>query len=284
MCNRSAAFGSSRARSLVPAPAGCSPHTECAVLIAALSGGKRRSPAEVRLSDERGLARSSRTPAEGRCPCAPKQCYRAFGATVGVQARPLLRSPSCRHRFGVPGRPRTVGNRSGVRGAGKTVWFMERSQQEERVARNQSLFRAINGRVEALNETFVQLTPYGNWITPYGSWICECADTKCQQRIAMTLGEYEALREPGSLRRLAGWSACCAAGRAGRRAGRSLLGGREDRRRACQRGQAGRPVKSHGVSGGGSRRVMGNGRFELRFRTRRSAATAHAMRAADASR
>ena len=72
---------------------------------------------------------------------------------------------------------------------------MERSQQEERVARNQSLFRAINARVEELNETFVQLTPYGSWMTPYGSWICECADRTCQGRIEMTLGEYEALRE-----------------------------------------------------------------------------------------
>jgi hypothetical protein len=75
------------------------------------------------------------------------------------------------------------------------VWFMERAQQEERVARNQSLFGAISERVEELNETFVQVTPYGSWITPYGSWICECADTTCQEQIQMTRGEYEALRE-----------------------------------------------------------------------------------------
>lgn len=65
---------------------------------------------------------------------------------------------------------------------------MEQSRQGERAARNQSLFREVNERVALLNEMFEELTPYG-------SWACECASVDCLERIPMTLGEYEALRE-----------------------------------------------------------------------------------------
>ena len=65
---------------------------------------------------------------------------------------------------------------------------MDRSWQDERAARNQSLFREVNERVAVLNQTFEQLTPFG-------SWACECALTDCLEQIPMTLGEYEALRE-----------------------------------------------------------------------------------------
>jgi hypothetical protein len=64
---------------------------------------------------------------------------------------------------------------------------MDGTQLDERVARNQALFRTINERTELLNEAFADLTPYG-------SWICECANTECLERIDMTLDEYESLR------------------------------------------------------------------------------------------
>ena len=63
----------------------------------------------------------------------------------------------------------------------------ETEQQERRLAENQALFRELNERVEALNENFSHLSPYG-------SWACECADTSCLERIQMTLGEYEEVR------------------------------------------------------------------------------------------
>src|SRR4029453_2431422 len=65
---------------------------------------------------------------------------------------------------------------------------MEQPRQGERAARNQSLFREVNEQVASLNQMFDELTPYG-------SWACECASVDCLERIPMTLGEYETLRE-----------------------------------------------------------------------------------------
>jgi hypothetical protein len=57
-----------------------------------------------------------------------------------------------------------------------------------RAAENQSLFRAVNSSLEELNETFGTLTEVGDWI-------CECPDPACVERIAMTLEEYERVRD-----------------------------------------------------------------------------------------
>jgi hypothetical protein len=66
---------------------------------------------------------------------------------------------------------------------------MGESQDEKRAASNQALFREINGRVEALNEAFVDKT------VPYATWTCECARLDCIERMQMTIDEYEALRQ-----------------------------------------------------------------------------------------
>jgi hypothetical protein len=67
--------------------------------------------------------------------------------------------------------------------------MQERRQEEHaaRVARNQDLFRNVNERVKDVNEAFGDLLPLTDWL-------CECADTACAERIALTLDEYEALR------------------------------------------------------------------------------------------
>jgi hypothetical protein len=66
---------------------------------------------------------------------------------------------------------------------------MEHSDERaRRFAENQSLMRAVNERIDDLNRTFESFAPYG-------SWICECADVACLERVEMTLGEYEALRQ-----------------------------------------------------------------------------------------
>ena len=57
-----------------------------------------------------------------------------------------------------------------------------------RAARNQSLYREVNERIEELNERFDAALEAG------ASWVCECADTECSEPIEMTLGEYEELR------------------------------------------------------------------------------------------
>jgi hypothetical protein len=162
---------------------------------------------------------------------------------------------------------------------------MERSQQEERVARNQSLFGAISERVEELNETFVQVTPYGSWITPYGSWICECADATCQERIQMTRGEYEALREyPARFAVLPDATHVVPqVERVVERADHYWLVEKIGVASA-EAAELAERSESEGVAGGGSPGLMGNGVFELRFSNQASAATAARDARADASR
>jgi hypothetical protein len=63
--------------------------------------------------------------------------------------------------------------------------------REERAARNQSLFREINERIEDLNEGF-------GFVLPVGEWICECANDTCTERIEMTTDDYEAVRKDGA--------------------------------------------------------------------------------------
>jgi hypothetical protein len=56
-----------------------------------------------------------------------------------------------------------------------------------RAARNQSLFRAINERIEEVNESF-RLT------LEEAEYVCECADNDCMDRIALTPEEYQEVR------------------------------------------------------------------------------------------
>jgi len=54
-------------------------------------------------------------------------------------------------------------------------------------ARTQSLFRDVNERVREINATFADFVPLGDWI-------CECAESGCVERIALTTEEYEQVR------------------------------------------------------------------------------------------
>lgn len=67
---------------------------------------------------------------------------------------------------------------------------MSVSQQQriERAARNQSLFREVNEQLEALASAF-------QFVAAQPVFVCECADTSCVEQLAMTMTEYEALRE-----------------------------------------------------------------------------------------
>lgn len=59
--------------------------------------------------------------------------------------------------------------------------------REERIARNEVLFREINERLKEMNDTF-------NVATEEPSFVCECGNVECTERIAMSLSEYERLR------------------------------------------------------------------------------------------
>ena len=57
-----------------------------------------------------------------------------------------------------------------------------------RAARNQTLYRQVNERIEDLNEGFDAALSIG------ARWVCECADPECSEPMALTLDEYEELR------------------------------------------------------------------------------------------
>jgi hypothetical protein len=63
----------------------------------------------------------------------------------------------------------------------------EQSERQIRAAKNQSLFRTVNERLQGLAETF-------QFITEHTSFTCECADPSCIAPMLMTLGEYESIR------------------------------------------------------------------------------------------
>ena len=59
--------------------------------------------------------------------------------------------------------------------------------QRERAAKNQSLFREVNERIEALAGS-----------GRFASFICECMDATCDEPVAVTVEEYEHVRQGGN--------------------------------------------------------------------------------------
>jgi hypothetical protein len=57
-----------------------------------------------------------------------------------------------------------------------------------RAARNQSLYREVNERIEELNQRVDAARSVG------ATWVCECADAECSEPMELTLGQYEELR------------------------------------------------------------------------------------------
>ncbi|HZR95049.1 MAG TPA: hypothetical protein VFA56_05105 [Gaiellaceae bacterium] len=65
---------------------------------------------------------------------------------------------------------------------------MEPSLADRTAARNEALWRAVNDRIEEVDEAFRVLP--GDLLELH----CECADADCEARISMTPGEYRDLR------------------------------------------------------------------------------------------
>jgi 5-bromo-4-chloroindolyl phosphate hydrolysis protein len=61
-------------------------------------------------------------------------------------------------------------------------------EQLRRAARNQSIFREVNERLEELAERFQSVAK----TAPFS---CECADLDCTAMIDLTLNEYESVRK-----------------------------------------------------------------------------------------
>jgi hypothetical protein len=59
---------------------------------------------------------------------------------------------------------------------------------EDRLARNEVMFRAINNRIRELAAKFEDLHEEGL------SFICECADETCVERVPLTPAQYDDVR------------------------------------------------------------------------------------------
>ena len=59
--------------------------------------------------------------------------------------------------------------------------------REQRAAKNQSLFREVNERIEPLNQAFAVI----NRLTDF---VCECPSETCTATVVLSMKEYEAVR------------------------------------------------------------------------------------------
>ncbi|MDX6481841.1 MAG: hypothetical protein QOG85_2351 [Gaiellaceae bacterium] len=65
------------------------------------------------------------------------------------------------------------------------------TEDEERLAKNEVLFRTVNEAIEQ------QALRFGAVDDEY-EFICECANTGCTERVTLTLREYERIRSGGA--------------------------------------------------------------------------------------
>lgn len=67
---------------------------------------------------------------------------------------------------------------------------LEGEAHEERLARNEVLFRSVNESIEQQAVKFGGLDAY--------EFICECVSTECFERLPLTLQEYDHVRAEGT--------------------------------------------------------------------------------------
>ena len=61
------------------------------------------------------------------------------------------------------------------------------SERERRIAENEAVFRAVNDKLQRLNESFAALTGTVDIV-------CECGNLGCVERIVMEAAQYEHVR------------------------------------------------------------------------------------------
>jgi hypothetical protein len=64
------------------------------------------------------------------------------------------------------------------------------SEREERLARNEAIFREINERTRSLQDRFGANDP----TSAFEEFLCECGDQLCVERVKLTISEYEEVR------------------------------------------------------------------------------------------
>jgi hypothetical protein len=65
-------------------------------------------------------------------------------------------------------------------------------ERQDRVGRNEALFRAVNERLEGLNDTFAVLTDTFQMV-------CECGYGKCVEQLTIPTGDYTRIRRDPTL-------------------------------------------------------------------------------------
>jgi hypothetical protein len=65
---------------------------------------------------------------------------------------------------------------------------MATESRQERAARNESLFREVNERIDS---TATKLSPM------FTEFMCECADDSCFEHVSLTSEEYSSVRKMG---------------------------------------------------------------------------------------
>jgi hypothetical protein len=66
------------------------------------------------------------------------------------------------------------------------------NERERRVGENEVLYRAVNERIEALNEAFGRMAETM-------TVVCECGELACAEQIHISIQEYEQLRSDPTL-------------------------------------------------------------------------------------
>lgn len=69
------------------------------------------------------------------------------------------------------------------------IWSVDEDRQE-RLAKNESLFRALNENISGLASKLGGRNPF--------QFICECSTSGCFEPVWMTLEEYERVRQEGT--------------------------------------------------------------------------------------
>jgi hypothetical protein len=65
-------------------------------------------------------------------------------------------------------------------------------ERERRIGENEALFREVNEKVEGLNRTFAV-------VTKRVLVLCECGRQDCLEKIDLSTGEYEQIRDDATL-------------------------------------------------------------------------------------
>jgi hypothetical protein len=104
-------------------------------------------------------------------------------------------APAWRDRLRLAGHGRSIGDPGcplESAGADRRLGYCDQvdEDRQERLAKNESLFRDLNENISDLASTLGGTAPF--------EFICECSTSGCYERLSLTLAEYERVRQDGT--------------------------------------------------------------------------------------